>query len=39
MLKKLHQDFHLPIEVVVGDANYDVEEILHYIIEEMKAEA
>jgi len=39
MLKKLHQDFPLPIEVVVGDANYDVEEILHYIIEEMKAEA
>ena len=39
MLKTLHQDFSLPTEVVAGDANYDVEEILHYIIEEVKAEA
>ena len=39
MLKELHQYFSLPIEVVAGDANYDVEEILKYIIEQMKAEA
>jgi hypothetical protein len=39
MLKKLHQDFPLPIKVVAADANFDVEEILQYIIEEMKAEA
>ncbi len=39
MLKNLHQDSPLPIEVVAADANFDVEEILHYIIEEMKAEA
>jgi hypothetical protein len=39
LLEKLHQDFSLPVEVVAGDANYDVEAILTYIIEEMKAEA
>jgi hypothetical protein len=39
MLKELHQNFSLPIEVVAGDANYDVEDILKYIIEQMKAEA
>jgi len=35
----LYQEFSLPIEVVAGDASYDVEAILRYIIEEMKAEA
>ena len=39
MLKNLTKDFSLPIKVVAADANYDVEEILKYIIEEMKAEA
>ena len=39
LLNRLHQEYSLPIEVVAGDANYDVEEILRYIIEEMKAEA
>jgi hypothetical protein len=39
LLCKLHQEHSLPIEVVAGDANYDVEKILRYIIEEMKAEA
>ena len=39
MLKELHQSFSLPIEVVAGDANYDVEYILKYIVEQMKAEA
>jgi hypothetical protein len=39
MLKELHQNFSLPVEVVAGDANYDVEDILKYIIEQMKAEA
>ena len=39
MLKELHQSFALPIEAVAGDANYDAEDILKYIIEEMKAEA
>jgi len=39
LLETLCQDFSLPTEVVAGDANYDVEEILTYIIEEMKAEA
>jgi hypothetical protein len=39
MLKELNRDFSLPINVVVADANYDVEEILKYIVEEMKAEA
>ncbi|MBW2615504.1 MAG: transposase [Deltaproteobacteria bacterium] len=39
MLKELHQHFLLPIEVVAGDASYDVEDILKYIIEQMKAEA
>jgi len=39
LLEKLGQDFSLPTEVVAGDANYDVEAILTYIIEEMKAEA
>lgn len=39
MLKSLHRNFSLPVEVVAADANFDVEEILKYIIEEMKAEA
>jgi len=39
MLKNLHQDSPLPIEVVAADANFDVEGILQYIIEAMKAEA
>ena len=39
MLKNLHRDFSLPVKVVAGDANFDVEGILRYIIEEMKAEA
>jgi hypothetical protein len=39
LLETLCQDFSLPTEVVAGDANYDVEEILTYIIEQMKAEA
>lgn len=39
MLKELHQNFSLPISVVAGDANYDTEDILKYIIEQMKAEA
>lgn len=39
MVKNLHRDFSLPIKVVAADANFDVEEILRYIIEEMKAEA
>lgn len=38
MLKNLNQDVSLPIEVVAGDANYDIEEILEYIIEQMNAE-
>lgn len=39
MLKNLHQDFPLPVKVVAADANFDVEGILQYIIQEMKAEA
>ena len=39
MLKQLNQDFSLPTEAVAGDANYDVEDILKYIIQEIKAEA
>ena len=39
MLNRLYQEFSLPIEVVAGDASYDVEAILRYIIEKMKAEA
>jgi len=39
LLEKLCRDFSLPTEVVAGDANYDVEAIPRYIIEEMKAEA
>ena len=39
MLKELNQSFSLPIKAVAGDANYDTEDILKYIIEEMKAEA
>jgi hypothetical protein len=39
LLKELTQEFAFPVEAVVGDANYDAEEILKYIIEEMKAEA
>ena len=38
LLSKLHHEYSLPIEVVAGDANYDVEKILRYIIEEIKAE-
>ena len=32
MLENLAQDFSLPIEVVTGDANYDVEYILKYLL-------
>jgi len=39
MIQTLHRDFSLPVKVVAADANFDVEEILRYIIEEMKAEA
>ena len=39
MLKEVHQNLPLPIEGVAGDANYDAEDILRYIIEQMKAEA
>ena len=39
LIKRLRQAFSLPIEVVAGDANYDVKDILQYIIEDMKAEA
>jgi hypothetical protein len=39
LLKNLHQDLSLPVEVVAADANFDVEEILTYVIEQMKAEA
>lgn len=39
MLKELSKYFSLPVEVVVADANYDWEDILKYIIEEMKADA
>ncbi len=39
MLKELGKNFSLPVEVVVADANYDWEDILKYIIEEMKADA
>ena len=39
MLKELHQNFSLPVEAVAGDANYDAEYILKYIVEQMKAEA
>ncbi len=39
LIKRLRQEFSLPIEVVAGDANYDVEKILQYIIEDIKAEA
>jgi hypothetical protein len=39
MLKQLSQDFSLPIEAVAGDANYDVEDILKFIIQGIKAEA
>jgi len=39
MLKELHQNFSLPIEAVAGDANYDAEYILKYIVEQMRADA
>jgi hypothetical protein len=39
MLKEVHQSLFLPIGAVAGDANYDAEDILKYIIEQMKAEA
>lgn len=39
MLKQLSRDFSLPIKSVAADANYDVEDILKYIIQEIKAEA
>jgi hypothetical protein len=39
LLKELRQDFSLPVNIVAADANFDVEDILTYIIEEMKAEA
>ena len=39
MLKELNQSFSLPIKAVTGDANYDTEGILKYIIKQMEAEA
>jgi hypothetical protein len=39
MLKQLDQEFLLPVKAVAGDANYDFEELLKYIIKQMKAEA
>jgi hypothetical protein len=39
MLIELNHDFTLPVKVVTADANYDVEDILKYIIEEMEAKA
>lgn len=39
MLKQLHQEFSLPVKAVAGDANYDFEDLLKYIIKQMKAEA
>ncbi len=39
MLKEVSQDFPLPIKVVVADASYDVEDVLKFIIQQMKAEA
>ena len=39
LLYRLNHEFSLPVEVVAGDANYDVEAILRYIIKDMKAEA
>lgn len=39
LLRQLHQDFQLPIRAVTGDANYDTEAILDYIINHMNAEA
>lgn len=39
MLKGLNQEFSLAIKAVAADANYDVEDILKYIIEQMKADA
>jgi len=37
LLKELTAYFDLPIEYVIGDANYDTEDILSHILDEMKA--
>lgn len=37
LLQELRELFQLPVEVVAADANYDTEEILSYILYEMKA--
>jgi len=37
LLKEAREYFALPTECVIGDANYDTEEILSYIFYEMKA--
>jgi len=39
MLKELYQEFQLPVKEVLGDANYDSECILKFIIEDIKAKA
>lgn len=39
MLKQLDQEFSLPVKAVAGDANYDFEDLLKYIIKQMKADA
>lgn len=37
MLKELMNFFSLPVKYVMGDANYDTEEILSYIFDQLKA--
>jgi len=37
LLKELTSYFDLPVECVIGDANYDTEEILSHVYHEMKA--
>jgi len=37
LLQELRAFFHLPVAAVAADANYDTEEILSYILYEMKA--
>jgi len=39
MLEKLSQEFQLPVKKVLGDANYDSESILKFVMEDMKAMA
>jgi hypothetical protein len=39
LLKQLDQEFSLPVKAVTGDAGYDFEDLLKYIINQMKAEA